>query len=300
MEVNEKGYSFSDYTGAASTLCKGCGHDGASDCVAKACFELGLEPHKIVKVSGIGCSSKTPTYFLGKSHGFNAVHGRMPSIITGANVAHKDLTYIGMSGDGDTASIGIGQFIHSMRLNVNLLYMVLNNGCYGLTKGQNSATADKEYGTRKYPASHLESMDLAKLAIISGATFVARGYSGNKKQLTELIKKGIEHKGFAFIDVISPCVRFNNDKDSTKSYPYMKSNMEVIEGEGVDNPNKAMDILQKSYDAGKIPTGIFYVNKLVLDMHDVLNTSDIPLRDLKEDRLCPSIYVLEDVNNKAR
>lgn len=297
---NSKGYKLADYQAEISTLCKACGHNAISDTIVQACFELELEPHEIVKVSGIGCSSKTPTYFLGKSHGFNAAHGRMPSIITGANMAHKDLVYLGVSGDGDTASIGIGQFMHTMRLNLNMTYMVFNNGCYGLTKGQLSATADKEHGTRKYPASHMEEVDLARLAIISGATFVARGYAGNKKQLVEIIKRAINHKGFAFIDVISPCVRFNNDKISTKSYPYMKSHVEIYEGEALESQEHALEILAKSKRIDKVPTGVFYENNLVLGAHDMLQTSSTPLRELTEDRLCPRNSLLEEVNNRAR
>lgn len=298
--MTDEKYSLADYQGAASTLCKACGHDAISASIINACYEMQIEPHKIVKVSGIGCSSKTPTYFLGKSHGFNAAHGRMPSIITGANMAHKDLTYIGVSGDGDTASIGIGQFMHTMRLNLNMTYFVFNNGCYGLTKGQVSATADKERGTRKYPASHMEEIDLVRLAIISGATFVARGYAGNKKQLVEIIKRAINHKGFAFIDVVSPCVRFNNDKSSTKSYPYMKSHLGEYGGESIITQEEALAALQKIKDDNKVPTGVFYENNLVLDAHDMLQTTSTPLRELNEDKLCPRSSALVGVNNKAR
>ena len=222
LQPNEAGFSRRDYEGAISTLCAGCGHDSISNAIIDACFDLALLPHRIVKMSGIGCSSKTPAYYLGKSHGFNSVHGRMPSIATGANMANRDLVYLGVSGDGDTASIGMGQFVHAVRRNLNMLYIVMNNGCYGLTKGQYSATADRGSKSKKGGVNPLESIDLCELAIQLGAGFVARGFSGDKQQLVPLIKAGLSHNGLSFIDVISPCVTFNNNPESTKSYHWVR------------------------------------------------------------------------------
>jgi 2-oxoglutarate ferredoxin oxidoreductase subunit beta len=207
---NAKGYTRRDYEGAISTLCAGCGHDLTTNAIIQACFELAIEPHRVAKMSGIGCSSKTPAYFLGKSHGFNSVHGRMPSIATGANMANRELLYIGISGDGDTASIGMGQFAHALRRNLNLNYICMNNGCYGLTKGQDSATADRGSVSKKGIPNPYSSIDLCELAIQLGASYVARGFSGDKQQLVPLIKGAFAHNGLAFIDVISPCVTFNN------------------------------------------------------------------------------------------
>ncbi|MEN8191158.1 MAG: 2-oxoacid:ferredoxin oxidoreductase subunit beta, partial [Thermodesulfobacteriota bacterium] len=213
---NRAGYRRRSYEGAISTLCAGCGHDSISNAIITACFEMNLEPHRIVKLSGIGCSSKTPAYFLGKSHGFNSVHGRMPSVATGANMANRDLVCIGVSGDGDTASIGMGQFAHVARRNLDMVYVVMNNGCYGLTKGQDSATADKGSKTKKGDQTSLESIDLCELAIQLGAGFVGRGFSGDKQQVVTMLKAAIAHKGLAFLDIISPCVTFNNVSTSTK------------------------------------------------------------------------------------
>ncbi|MET0378080.1 MAG: 2-oxoacid:ferredoxin oxidoreductase subunit beta, partial [Spongiibacteraceae bacterium] len=209
--VNALGYTKKNYEGALSTLCAGCGHDSISAAIVQACFELSIEPHNVAKMSGIGCSSKTPTYFLGNSHGFNSVHGRMPSVATGANMANRDMIYIGVSGDGDTASIGMGQFVHAVRRNLNMMYIVENNGCYGLTKGQDSATADSGSVSKKGDANPFEAIDLCAMALQLGAGFVARSFSGDKEQLIPLLKAAISHKGFAFIDVISPCVTFNNN-----------------------------------------------------------------------------------------
>ncbi|MEO1587384.1 MAG: thiamine pyrophosphate-dependent enzyme, partial [Bacteroidota bacterium] len=203
LPQNEKGYAKADYEGAISTLCAGCGHDSISGAIVQACYEMSIEPHRIAKLSGIGCSSKTPTYFLSQSHGFNSVHGRMPSITTGANMANRDLLYLGVSGDGDSASIGLGQFGHVIRRNLNMTYIVMNNGCYGLTKGQDSATADVGSISKSGSANILPTIDLVGLALEMGATFVARSFSGDKTQLVPLIKAALSHKGFALIDVIS-------------------------------------------------------------------------------------------------
>ena len=204
LEANALGLTHRDYEGAISTLCAGCGHDSISSAIMRACFELDLPPHRIAKLSGIGCSSKTPTYFLGQAHGFNSVHGRMPSVLTGANLANRDLIYLGVSGDGDSASIGFGQFAHAIRRGVNMCYIVENNGVYGLTKGQFSATSDKGSKSKRGVANTDAAIDLVAVALQLGATFVARSFSGDKTQLVPLIKAAIEHEGAAFIDVISP------------------------------------------------------------------------------------------------
>src|SRR5271166_3686589 len=203
LPTNKLGYTRRDYEGAVSTLCAGCGHDSISAAIVQACFQLDLPPHRIAKLSGIGCSSKTPTYFLGASHGFNSVHGRMPSVLTGANLANRDLIYLGVSGDGDSASIGIGQFAHVMRRGVNMTYIVENNGVYGLTKGQFSATADRGSKSKKGVGARDEPIDLIAMALQLGATFVARSFSGDKDQLIPLIEAALKHQGAAFIDCIS-------------------------------------------------------------------------------------------------
>jgi 2-oxoglutarate ferredoxin oxidoreductase subunit beta len=216
LKRNTLGLTHRDYEGTMSTLCAGCGHDSITAALIEACFEMDLPAHRIAKISGIGCSSKAPTYFLGRSHGFNSVHGRMPSVTTGANMANRDLVYIGVSGDGDTASIGFGQFCHAVRRKLNMTYIVMNNGCYGLTKGQFSATNDKTSPSKKGEANPFDAIDLCQTAIQLGAGFVARSFSGDKRQLIPLLKSAISYKGFAFLDVVSPCVTFNNHPTSTK------------------------------------------------------------------------------------
>src|ERR1044072_5693192 len=228
LEKNRVGYTRRDYEGKISTLCAGCGHDSISAAIVQACWELDIEPHRVAKLSGIGCSSKTPDYFLGASHGFNTVHGRMPSVLTGANLANRELLYMGVSGDGDSASIGLGQFAHCMRRGVNMVYIVEINGVYGLTKGQFSATADKGSKSKRGVVNSDEPIDMVGLALQLGATFVARSFSGDKRQLVPLIKAAIEHKGAAFIDVVSPCVAFNNHSGSTKSYEYVRQHNEAV------------------------------------------------------------------------
>ena len=220
------------YTGGKSSLCPGCGHDQISSVIVNAAWDNGIEPHKIAKMSGIGCSSKTPAYYPGQSHGFNTVHGRMPSVTTGANVVNTDLTYLGVSGDGDSASIGIGQLIHAIRRNVDMVYIVENNGVYGLTKGQYSATADVGSKKKKGAVNETQPIDLCAMAINLGCSFVARSFSGSKKQLTAIIKAAMSHKGFALIDVISPCVTFNNNDESLRSYGYVKDNQAELHSVG--------------------------------------------------------------------
>src|SRR5437588_441943 len=222
LPTNALGFTHRDYEGAMSTLCAGCGHDAISAAIIHACYELSLPPHRIAKLSGIGCSSKTPTYMLGQSHGFNSVHGRMPSVLTGASLANRELIYLGVSGDGDTASIGLGQFAHAMRRGVDMVYICENNGVYGLTKGQFSATADAGSKSKKGVENRDTPIDLVALAIQLGATFSARSFSGDRKQLVQLVKAAFEHRGPAFIDVISPCVTFNNHEGSTKSFDYVR------------------------------------------------------------------------------
>src|SRR4029079_19721436 len=248
LPKNDLGYTVDYYEGSLSTLCAGCGHDSISAAITQACFEMNIEPHKAAKLSGIGCSSKTPAYFLRNSHGFNSVHGRMPSVATGASLANRDLMYVGVSGDGDTASIGMGQFVHVIRRNLKMVYLVMNNGCYGLTKGQDSATADNGSKNKSGSVNHFEAIDLASLAIELGATFVAQSFSGDKGQLVPLIKAAMAHPGFAFINVISPCVTFNNNPGSTKSYDYVREHMEATAT--VDFVPIMKDITT-SYDAGQ-------------------------------------------------
>ena len=222
IKTNAIGLTREDYKGGKSTLCPGCGHDSISNQITSMAFDLGLEQYKIIKMSGIGCSSKTPAYFLGRSHGFNTVHGRMPSVVTGATTANHDLVAIAVSGDGDTGSIGFGQYKHLIRRNVPMVYIVENNGVYGLTKGQFSATADQDQTLRYYGTNHLPPIDLALEAVISGCTFVARSFSGDAKQVETLLKAAVNHRGTAVIDIVSPCVTFNNEDSSTKSYSYGK------------------------------------------------------------------------------
>src|SRR5918993_893712 len=228
LTKDKVGYTRRDYEGKISTLCAGCGHDSISAAIVQACWELDIEPHRVAKLSGIGCSSKTPDYFLGNSHGFNSVHGRMPSVLTGANLANRDLLYMGVSGDGDSASIGIGQFVHAIRRGVNMVYIVENNGVYGLTKGQFSATADKGSKSKRGIANTDSPLDLVTMALQLGASYVARSFSGDKQQLVPLIKGALSHRGAAFIDVISPCVAFNNHPGSTKSYDYFREHNEAV------------------------------------------------------------------------
>ena len=335
---NKVGYTRRDYEGKISTLCAGCGHDSISAAIVQACWELDIEPHRVAKLSGIGCSSKTPDYFLGNSHGFNSVHGRMPSVLTGANLANHDLIYMGVSGDGDSASIGLGQFAHCMRRGVNMVYIVENNGVYGLTKGQFSATADKGSKSKRGVVNTEEPIDMIGLALLLGATFVARSFSGDKKQLVPLIEAAIEHQGAAFIDVISPCVAFNNHPGSTKSYDYVREHNEAVNrldvitgrdeitadyppGEVAEvtqhdgsvlrlrklasdydptNRVKVMHYLQERAAAGEVVTGLLYLDPNAADLHSYLNTVDTPLNQLTERELCPGAVTLDRINASLR
>src|SRR6187402_731889 len=247
LRPNKIGLTPRDYEGAPSTLCAGCGHDSITAAIVRSFYELDTPPHMIAKLSGIGCSSKTPTYFVSGAHGFNSAHGRMPAIATGANAANKDLVYIGISGDGDSLSIGLGQLCHAIRRNVNLLYILENNGVYGLTKGQFSAAADKGSTSKKGEANTMEAIDGALLALTLGASFVARSFSGDKAQLVPILKAGLTHRGLAFVDVISPCVTFNDHEGSTKSYAYTREhNVEAVSADFVP---PAQAILTE-YEAG--------------------------------------------------
>ena len=323
------------YTGGPSSLCPGCGHDQISNVIITAAWENGIEPHRIAKMSGIGCSSKTPAYYLGQSHGFNTVHGRMPSVTTGAYAINKDLLYLGVSGDGDSASIGIGQLIHAIRRNMDMVYIVENNGVYGLTKGQYSATADVGSKKKKGPANETQPIDLCALAINLGCTFVARSFSGSKKQLTSLLKAAMSHKGFALIDVISPCVTFNNNDESMRSYGYVKENevtlhmadyiphfnpveeVEVPEGHFRDitlhdgstirletisaehDPGDAMAALTALHNGetgGKHVTGLLYFDASKPSLAEDLALVDEPLVDVPNEVLRPDKASLDALN----
>ncbi|MBX6372861.1 MAG: 2-oxoacid:ferredoxin oxidoreductase subunit beta [Acetobacteraceae bacterium] len=338
LPKNALGYTRRDYEGAISTLCAGCGHDSISAAIIQACWELDIEPHRVAKLSGIGCSSKTPDYFLGASHGFNSVHGRMPSVLTGANLANRDLIYLGISGDGDSASIGLGQFAHIMRRGVNMTYIVENNGVYGLTKGQFSATSDKGSKAKKGAINTDEAIDLVGLALQLGATFVARSFSGDKAQLVPLIKAALLHKGAAFIDCISPCVAFNNHEGSTKSYDFVREHNEVVNKLDVilgrqpitaeyepgsvtevtqhdgsvlrlrklapdyDPTDRvaAMNYLQERKAAGEIVTGLLYLDPDPTDLHANMGTVEVPLNRLGDAELCPGSAALARINAALR
>jgi 2-oxoglutarate ferredoxin oxidoreductase subunit beta len=338
LPKNALGYTVDHYEGSLSTLCAGCGHDSINAAIVQACWEMNIEPHKVAKLSGIGCSSKSPAYFLSNSHGFNSVHGRMPSVATGANLANRDLIYFGVSGDGDTASIGMGQFVHAIRRNLNMVYLVMNNGCYGLTKGQDSATADAGSKNKSGSVNLFEAIDLAGLAVELGATFVAQSFSGDKEQLIPLLKAAIHHRGFALLNVISPCVTFNNNPGSTKSYDYVREHMEVTgtvdfiplareivttyeagsvqellmhDGSTIRlhklekdwDPRdrfSAMSAIRRSKENGEVLTGLLYFNEDLPDLQEVLNTSDRPLNSLGKAELCPGSEALEDLNASLR
>ncbi len=338
LPTNGLGFTHRDYEGAVSTLCAGCGHDSISAAIIQACFELDLPPHRIAKLSGIGCSSKTPNYFLGNSHGFNSVHGRMPSVLTGANLANRDLIYLGVSGDGDSASIGLGQFVHCIRRSVNMTYIVENNGVYGLTKGQFSATADRGSKSKRGVVNYDEPIDLVSLSLQLGASFVARGFSGDKAQLVPIIKAAIEHRGAALIDCISPCVAFNNHEGSTKSFDYVREHNEVVNrldvipereeitadyapgaveeillhdgtrlrlrklAQDYDPHDRlaAMTYLQERHAAGEVVTGLLYLEAEPADLHDYLNTVERPFNQLADAELCPGAEALQRFNATLR
>ncbi|MFZ4809284.1 MAG: 2-oxoacid:ferredoxin oxidoreductase subunit beta [Hyphomicrobiaceae bacterium] len=334
LKRNALGLTHRDYEGSMSTLCAGCGHDSITAAIIEACHALDLPPHRIAKVSGIGCSSKAPTYFLAPAHGFNSVHGRMPSVTTGANLANRDLVYIGVSGDGDTASIGLGQFAHVVRRKLNMVYIVMNNGCYGLTKGQFSATNDRNSPSKSGAPNPFDPIDLCQMAISLGAGFVARSFSGDKGQLVPLIEAAIRYNGFAFLDVVSPCVTFNNHATSTKSYDYVRAHNDAIgrldlvphreeirtsydEGHSVDiemhdgsvlklhkldathdprNSDSALAAIRSRAARGEVATGLLYLDTSEVDLHDCLGTVERPLNEIPTAELCPGQKKLDEIN----
>jgi len=332
-KVNRAGLTISDYKGGPSTLCSGCGHDAISSQITKAFYEMGVKPHQVAKMSGIGCSSKTPAYFLGSSHGFNGVHGRMPSLATGALLGNRDLICIGLSGDGDTASIGLGQFCHLLRRNIPMVYVIENNGVYGLTKGQFSATADIGSKQKSGVINDLPPIDCCTLAIEMGCSYVARSFAGDPKQLVALLQGALSHSGTAMLDVISPCVTFNNQESSTKSYKWAKEHEELLhqidfvpyfepietveyaEGEMREvemhdgshirlrklnqdydpmNRNGALRMLSETRDSGEFLTGLIYVNPVAKNFLDLLNLSETPLATLTQEKVRPGPEALEE------
>ncbi len=335
---NELGLTRRDYEGGMSTLCAGCGHDSITAALIEACFELNLPPHKIVKMSGIGCSSKTPAYFVGTAHGFNGVHGRMPSVATGANAANRDLYYIGVSGDGDSLSIGMGQFSHAMRRNLDMTYIIENNGVYGLTKGQFSASADVGTKAKKGEVNLLSPIDPVLTGLALGCTFIARSFSGDKEQLIPLIKAAIKHNGFALLDVLSPCVTFNDHEDSTKSYAFTRQfyhpaiHTDFIppakhiaaayaEGEAMpvtlhDGSQILLRKVHEDYDptdrsfafhfirdklkVGEYVTGLLYIDESKPNFHELKKTPERPLNQIPYDELSPGSETLNSILARYR
>jgi 2-oxoglutarate/2-oxoacid ferredoxin oxidoreductase subunit beta len=338
LRPNQLGLTLRDYEGSMSTLCAGCGHDSVTAGIVRAFWELEIPPHMVGKLSGIGCSSKTPTYFVSGAHGFNSAHGRMPAIAAGAAAANRELTYIGISGDGDSLSIGLGQLCHAIRRNVDLLYIIENNGVYGLTKGQFSASADVGSKSKKGEANQMNPIDPVMTALSLGASFVARSFSGDKQQLVPLIKAGLTHRGFALIDVISPCVTFNDHEGSTKAYRFTREHkVEVtqtdfvplrreIQAEIADagptsvtmhdgsivrfskvaadyNPRDrqaAYAYLQASQGRGEVPTGLLYIDETASEMHALNDTTAVPLSQLPFEKLCPGSASLEKLQKAFR
>ena len=335
---NELGLTTRDYEGGMSTLCAGCGHDSITGAIVQAAFDLSIPPQGMAKLSGIGCSSKTPAYFASSSHGFNSVHGRMPSVATGANAVNGSLKFIGVSGDGDTLSIGVGQFVHAVRRNVNMLYIIENNGVYGLTKGQFSASADVGTKAKKGEENLQPPIDACLTALTLGGTFIARSFSGDRDQLVPLLKAGLVHNGFALVDIISPCVTFNDHEGSTKSYEFTRQHYHPVihadfvppseeikakydEGEAMpiklhDGSQIVLRKLGKEYDptdrgtafhyldehqkTGEIVTGLLFVDAAPPDLHAVNNLNSTPLIDLSSDQLCPSNAVLQKIQARFR
>jgi 2-oxoglutarate ferredoxin oxidoreductase subunit beta len=338
MPRNSLGLTVRDYEGTVSTLCAGCGHDSVTAAIIQAVFEMNIEPHMIAKMSGIGCSSKTPAYFASQSHGFNAVHGRMPSVTTGANAANRDLTYIGVSGDGDSLSIGTGQFVHAIRRNLNMCYIIENNGVYGLTKGQFSASADIGSLPKKGLPNQQEPIDAVGTALSLGATYIARSFSGDKEQLIPLIQGALSHPGFALVDIISPCVTFNDHEGSTKSYAHTRQfyhhvvdadyiapadEIKTAYDEGSAMPVELHDgskivlrkldsdydptsratsfkYLRERFNAGEITTGLLYIDKSRQEMHDLMGNVDTPLAQLPLDELHPGSEELKKILSRYR
>jgi 2-oxoglutarate/2-oxoacid ferredoxin oxidoreductase subunit beta len=338
LPKNAIGLTVRDYEGVMSTLCAGCGHDSVTAAITQAFFELGVEPHRVAKLSGIGCSSKTPAYFLKQAHGFNSVHGRMPAVATGVNAANRDLTLIGISGDGDSLSIGLGQLSHAIRRNVDMLYVLENNGVYGLTKGQFSASADLGSKAKRGEANAQQPIDPVLLALTLGATFVARSFSGDKAQLVPILKAGLAHKGFALVDVISPCVTFNDHEGSTKSYSYVKDHEEPLgdisfvpffedinveydagttttvtlhngsrillsklaEDYHPTDKMSALRLLHETAARGEYATGIIYVEPDKQDFVELLGIVDEPLATLPESKTRPGKAALDEIMESFR
>ncbi|MDE2774178.1 MAG: 2-oxoacid:ferredoxin oxidoreductase subunit beta [Gemmatimonadota bacterium] len=329
LERNALGLTRLDYEGEMSTLCAGCGHDAITAGIVQAFFDLALPPHRAVKLSGIGCSSKTTAYLVSQGHGLNAVHGRMPAVASGANAANRSLTYVGISGDGDSLSIGLGQLCHAIRRNVNMLYVLENNGVYGLTKGQFSASTDVGSKSKRGASNQEGPIDPVLLALSLGATFVARGFSGDKEQLVPLLMAGLQHQGFAFVDVLSPCVTFNDHEGSTKSYTFIRKSRQEAAGfvpyqaeiatqygagsvqpitmhdgtvlylrkidEDYDPTDRAgaFSYVSERQAKGEIVTGLLHIKQDGGDMHDRERTVATPLRDLSFDELCPGTAGLD-------
>jgi len=338
LPVNQVGLTARDYEGSMSTLCAGCGHDSITAAVVQAMFELSIEPHRVAKLSGIGCSSKTTAYFVGQGHGFNAVHGRMPAIAAGASAGNSELIYVGVSGDGDSLSIGLGQLCHAVRRNVNMLYLIENNGVYGLTKGQFSASADVGTKSKRGETNLQQPIDPVFLALTLGATFVARSFSGDKTQLVPILKGAIQHRGFALVDVISPCVAFGDHEGSTKSYRFTREHAaplvvadfvppaeeitasyesgsvrsvtlhdgseirfrKVPEDYDPTDRDAVYSYLRARERSGEMVTGLLYVDPSGADMHGVLNTVELPLASLPFEELCPGSAVLDQIQEGFR
>lgn len=337
-KTNHIGLQVLDYRGGKTTLCAGCGHNAISERILDAMYEMGIKPERLAKLSGIGCSSKTPAYFMSRSHAFNSVHGRMPSVATGTMLANKTLLALGVTGDGDTVSIGAGQFIHLMRRNLPIIYIIENNGCYGLTKGQFSATADLGSTLKSGIVNDLPPVDTCAMAIQLGATFVGRSFSGDKRQLHAMLKAAIAHKGTVMLDVISPCVTFNDHEGSTKSYKYVQAHEEAVnevsfvpsfqeinvdydpgttyavtmhDGSSLRlrkleedyNPTDkihAVSRLMESHAKGEVLTGVFYINAKSPSFIDMLNLTDEPLATLPESVVRPSREVLAKCMDELR
>lgn len=337
-KVNRIGLEPATYRGTKTTLCAGCGHNAISERIIDAFYEMGVDPTRVLKLSGIGCSSKSPAYFLGSAHGFNSVHGRMPSVATGAMLANRSMLGIGVSGDGDTGAIGVGQFVHLMRRNLPLIYVVEDNGCYGLTKGQFSPTADVGSTLKNGVVNDLPPIDICALAIELGATFVARSFSGDKKQLLSILKAAISHKGTCMIDVISPCVTFNDHEGSTKSYAYAKDHDEPVNEisfvpffedisvdyeEGSTTPVRmhdgstlllkklestynatdkmeALRLLHETESRGEFATGVIYIQPDAVDFLTLLNLVDEPLALLPQERTRPGREALDAIMDRHR
>jgi 2-oxoglutarate ferredoxin oxidoreductase subunit beta len=337
-KVNRLGLSVLEYKGGKTTLCAGCGHNAISERILEAMFDLGVPPERVAKFSGIGCSSKSPAYFMNRSHSFNALHGRMPSVATGAALANRTLLPLGVSGDGDSASIGIGQFVHLMRRNLRIVYVIENNGVYGLTKGQFSATADVGSTLKTGVVNELPPIDTCALAIQLGATLVGRSFSGDKKQLSAMLKAAIAHRGTAMLDVISPCVTFNDHEGSTKSYAYMKDHdaplhelsfIPAYEDITIEyDPGTTIDVtmhdgsrlrlrkLEESYDpsdrakavarlmeaarGGEVLTGVLFVDANAPAFIETMDVVDEPLATLPEERVRPPRAVLDAIVESLR